>query len=63
MTRIRLDASPVSVLVVCECGYRELALSAQVAHRLAVLHELNCHPNQHQARELVKAATRRARHE
>ena len=59
MTRIRLDASPVSVLVVCTCGYRELALNPQAAQRLAVAHELNCHPETRQARELVKAATRR----
>lgn len=60
MHRIRLDQSPRTILVVCECGYRELCLSEQVAHRIAVLHEHSVHPDQRQAADAARAATRRA---
>ena len=40
---IRLDRSAASVLVICDCGYRELCTSTMIAHRIAGEHERAAH--------------------
>lgn len=57
---IRLDRATRSIVVVCSCGWRELAFSEAGARRLAVNHETLTHPTQKQARHAATvAATRR----
>ncbi|MCI6557776.1 hypothetical protein [Schaalia hyovaginalis] len=57
--RIRLDASDRSVLAVCTCGWRDLALNRSAAMKKALEHETNVHPEGRQAYDLARAATRR----
>lgn len=48
MARIRYDVTPVSVIVYCDCGWRELELDRDAARRLAAQHEANVHPESRQ---------------
>ena len=57
---VRIDATPASAVVICTCGWRDVATSPQVAARMGVEHEARCHPDQRQAYDLASAATRRA---
>ena len=57
--RIRLDASDRTVLAVCTCGWRDLALTRAAAMKKALEHERNVHPGGYQAADLLRAATRR----
>lgn len=57
--RIRLDRAASSTLVVCSCGWRELALSDAAAWRLATAHEAACHPDTQRARQAACHAARR----
>lgn len=59
MNRIRLDSTPSSTVAVCTCGWRDVATTPYVAARAAVEHEASCHPDQRQAYDLLRAATRR----
>jgi hypothetical protein len=47
---IRLDRSAASVLVICDCGYRELCTSTMIAHRIAGEHERAAHAGCYTAR-------------
>lgn len=57
--RIRLDRAVSSTLVVCSCGWRELALSDAAARRAACAHEAACHPDTQSARQAACHAARR----
>lgn len=57
---LRIDATRSSAVVICTCGWRDVATSPQVAARMGVDHEAQCHPHQRQAYDLARAATRRA---
>ena len=61
MPRIRIDASSVSSLVICECGFRELVTTYPAALRIAVAHETAVHPAQRQAYQMAFDATRRTK--
>ena len=56
---IRLDRSASSVLVVCSCGWRDLALNAAAARALACAHEASCHPETQTYRQATCHAARR----
>lgn len=50
---IRLDFTQFSVVAVCSCGWRTLALTRPEAWTLAAAHEQRAHEGSHQARKAL----------
>lgn len=58
--RMHYDTTPAAVTAWCECGWQELALSPDVARRIAVEHERNVHPEDMHVREAARLRAARA---
>lgn len=59
---IKIDRASRSIVVVCSCGWRELAFSEQGARALAVRHETAAHAGTYHARDAARVAATRRRH-
>lgn len=49
--KLTLDKSPRTVLAVCQCGWRGLALTSTQALRRAAQHETEHHPDHNNVRD------------
>ena len=52
------DRTRSSVLAWCDCGWREICVTPDGAHRVSADHERNVHPERRQARDTMYRARR-----
>lgn len=51
---IRYDRTTISVVIYCECGWSDVAVSKEAGWSLAEEHEIRAHPESRQIREAAR---------